>query len=97
VAREAARRGVQVLEIDSNAEGEACVRLLTPAAPAGSVWAPEAAAAQQLRPCGICWRRRAAARAGAAVQRPCSGAAVQRPPAALFGRRWATLGGAVAA
>jgi hypothetical protein len=54
VAREAARRGAQVLEIDSNAEGEACVRLLTPAAPAGSVWAPEAAAAQQLRPCGIC-------------------------------------------
>ncbi len=54
VAREAARRGAQVLEINSNAEGEACVRLLTPAAPAGSVWAPEAAAAQQLRPCGIC-------------------------------------------
>ena len=40
----------QVLEIDKDASGEVCVRLLTPAAPAGAVsaWAPDS---EQLRPC----------------------------------------------
>ena len=41
---------MQVLEIDKDASGEVCVRLLTPAAPAGAVsaWAPDS---EQLRPC----------------------------------------------
>ena len=45
---------LQVLEIDRNAVGETCMRLLTPAAPAGAVsaWAHDESA--QLRPCGLC-------------------------------------------